>query len=370
MFVFPNVFGSYDTRQLPSLKITSPAVDESVIMADLQAWSDYINEIADAYVAILAFDSDKFQGTYGNGTGGGQMQPYTERGETEATVTGESSWSWGLPIRAYRDRQIYTEQYIATKSLEQMNKDVIAATNRFLTTRIIVVLRALFGNTNYNFNDGIFPGSDQGVLAVKRLFNADGTVGTSFVNGVALALGTIQSYVPSTAASIAVAQFTLNRSLLRTRGFTGRVIHLTAESDADTIKAMAGFIPLTTQTPYVNVENGPQVTTTTAVVTQPRSIGVFSNGGASDGEVVSYPFWPAGYIFSYDATKVKPIGIRQHDEPSFRGWRLVQDDTKAAYGTNSIRNKIWEFIMGAGVVNRMNGVMSQATTGSYTVPTF
>lgn len=369
MFVFPNIFGAYDTRDLPSLRIGQNGVTEAQIMADIRQWSDYINEIADAYINLLAADEDQATGTFGNGTGGGEMQPYTEYGETEATRTGESQWAWGLPIRRWRDAQLYTEEYIATKSLQQINKDVIASTNRFLTTKVKMVLRAIFGAANYVFNDTIFPGSDKGQLAVKRLFNADGVVGTMFVNGAAVSIGTMQSYVPSGSATIIVGQFTLNRTKLRERGYTGRVIHLIAESDADTVKALAGFVATDVPNPYVRVENGPEVTTTTAVVTKPRAIGVFSNGGASDGEVVSFPFWPAGYVFSFDATKPKPVGVRQHEDARFRGWRLVQDETRAAYGEQALRHKKWEYIAGAGVTNRANGVVSLATAGAYAAPT-
>jgi hypothetical protein len=366
--LFPNIFGGYDTRDLPSLKVSDVQGGETAVMNDIRKWADYINQIADLYIEVLAVSGTQASGTFGFGTGDGEMQPYTEYGNTEATFTQESTWGWGVPIRRWRDRQMYTEEYIATKSLDQINKDVIAATNRFLTTRTKTVIRALTGNVNYTFNDAQFPGSDKGPLIVKRLFNNDGESGQILVNNAIVQLGTLQSYVPSGSASLVVGQFTLNRTKLRERGYIGRVIHIISPTDADTVKAMAGFIQAPIENPYVNVENGPQVTTTTAVVTRPQSIGVFNNGGVSDGEVVVFPFWPASYVLSFDATQPKPVRIREHELAQFRGFRVVQDETRAAYGENPLRNKRWEYIAGAAVENRLNGVVSLATTGAYAPP--
>jgi hypothetical protein len=373
MFLYPNIFGSYDTRDLPRLVIGGPGVDEAQVMADIRQWAKLINDAADSYIALLAADSDKVWGTFGTGNGGGEMQPYTEYGETEATRVAESYWVWGLPIRRWRDRQMYTEEIIATKTLEQLNKDTIAATNRFLTTKVKMVLRAVFGQGNYTFNDTIFPGSEHGPLAVKRLFNADGTAGQMFANNAPLSIGAIQSYVPSGSASLTTAQFTLNRTKLRERGYLGRVLHIVAQADQDAVKALPGFIlssPLdpNVNNPYANTTYGADVTITRAEVTRPYAIGVFSNGGASDGEVIAMPFFPSGYVLSTDATQIKPVGIRQHEKPEFRGWRLIQDQTKTAYGEDAIRNKLWEYIAGAGVINRANGVVSLATVGAYAAP--
>jgi hypothetical protein len=146
------------------------------------------------------------------------------------------------------------------------------------------------------------------------------------------------------------------------------VIHIISATDQDTVKGLAGFIPRPVDNPYVNVENGPAVTTTTAVVTKPESIGVFSDGGNADGEVVVVPFWPAGYTYSYDANAPRPVRTREHRLPQFRGFNLVQDETRASYGDGALRNRQWERIIGAGVRNRANGVVIKATAGAYTVP--
>jgi hypothetical protein len=365
---FPNIFGAYDTRDLPSLRV-GVDVPEADVMRDIQAWRDYYNRVVTLYEDMLCTREQKATGQFGTGGGGGEMQPYTEYGETEATRTAEANWGWGAPIRRYRDRVIYTEEYLATKSLEQINKDTIYATNRNYTTRLKMILRAIVRNTNYLWVDGTFPGSDAGQFTVFALFNADGTAASLNVNGEIVAMGTEQSYLPSGAASIAINNFNVGRAKLRARGETGRVIHIVSQTDADTVRGLAGFIPPPqTGTQYVQV-TGPIPTTTTAIITRPESIGSISNAGTGDGELIAFPFWPAGYTFSFDATKDKPVVIREHADAQFRGWRLVQDQTLAAYGADAIRNKRWEYIAGTAIRNRANGVVVKATAGAYSVPT-
>lgn len=367
MSMFPNIFGAYDTRDLPSLKVTDIPNGEEAVMADIRRWADYFNQVVGMYTDTFARVDTRFRGTFGNGGGGGEMQPYTEYGQTEATRTKEATWPVGFPIRRYRDRQMYTEEYLATKNLDQINRDVVYASIRNYTTRIKMIIRAIVGNANYTFDDGVFPGSDQGPINVYRLFNADAIDGSLFVNGAEVAVGTLQSYLPSGNAAVTIANFTLGRTGLRARGYTDRVFHLISPSDADTVRALTGFYPRVEANPLIKVDNA-NTPVTTAVVSTPQSIGVFSNGGVSDGEVIVFPFFPAGYTFSFDASKPKPVVIREHEQAQFRGFRMVQDETRASYGENSLRNKRWEYIAGAGVDNRANGIVVKATTGAYTVP--
>jgi hypothetical protein len=371
---FPNVFGAYESRELATLRVGSTLPNGTVvtvesIMAEIRRFADFFDAAVQVYENALARRITDAQGTFGTGTAGGEMQPYTELGETEATRTEHNEWAWGAPIRRWRDRQIYTEEYLATADLAQINTDTIAATNRYLTTRLKTMLRALLRNTNYDWVDREFPGEGKGaVIPVKALFNADGNTGRMYVNNAVLSTAAIQHYLPSGQAAMNIANFTIGRSTLRDIGYTGRVVHLISPTDEDAVKALPGFIPLPPAQGDVYARAVPAAPTTTAVVTRPQAIGTFSNGGVSDGEVVVFPFWPAGYTFSYDATKSVPLVIREHANAAFRGFRLVQDQSRTAYGDGDIRNKRWEYIAGAAVENRANGVVVKVTAGAYTVP--
>jgi hypothetical protein len=367
--IFPNIFGSYEARDLPSIRIGNGATMEQV-MADLRRFADFFDAAVQVYENALATRGSDEGGSFGTGTGGGELQPYTELGETEATRTEFSEWLWNAPIRRWRDRQIYTEEYLLVETLQTIARDTIAAMNRYLSTRLKMLLRALLRNTNYDWFDREFPGNAKGnQLRIYSLFNADGNTGRMWVNNAPMDTGALQHYLSSGAAGITLANFTLGRDTLRDIGHTGRVVHLVSPADEDTVKALPGFIATPPAAGDIYARDVPAAPTTQAVVTRPRAIGTIANGGVSDGEIVVFPFWPANYTFSYDATKGAPLFIRTRPEANFQGFRLVQDQTRTAYGDGDLRNKRWEFIGGAAVQNRANGVVVQGTAGAYAVPT-
>jgi hypothetical protein len=367
--ILPNIFGGYSTDQLPNI-VVNRDVSEADVLADIRRWSERFNQIVELYEGTFARRTTEVSGSFGGGTAGGEMQPYTEYGETEATRTAQAEWAWGAAIGRYRDRQMYTEEYLVTNNLGQINKDTIAATNRNYTTRLKMVVGAVVGNVNYVFNDSRkFPGSGRGPITVYRLFNADGRAGTLDVNGAIVQVGALQSYVPSGNAAINEAHFNLARTKLRERGYTGHVVHIISPADVDTVRGLAGVFVERPTTDRQYTRTTPAEPATTAVVTSPESIGAISNGGQGDGEVMVFPFWPAGYTFSYDRTKPPPIVIREHENARYRGFRLVQDETRMDYGEQALRNKRWEYIAGTGAENQANGVVVQATAGAYVVPT-
>jgi hypothetical protein len=366
--IFPNIFSAYDTRDLPNITIGGGAT-EAQVSADIRRWAAYFEGIVDMYDRLLIGDrGSDAQGTFGTGTAGGELQPYTEWAETEATMTEENEWAWGAPIRRWRDRQIYTEEYLATASLAQIAQDTVAATNRYLTTRLKSLIRATVRNTSWSFKETTaFPGESRRTITILPLFNNDANTGRMYVNNAIVTTGTLQHYLPSGAATIGINNFNLGRSTLAALGYTGRVIHLISAQDEATVKQIAGFIPVASDAqPYV--DDPAAVPAATAVVTQPRAIGSFQNG-TSDGEVISFPYWPAGYTFSFDATKEAPVYLREHSNAQFRGFRLVQNEKLGAYGVAAIRNQRWEWIAGHGVRNRANGVVVRAHATTYVPPT-
>jgi hypothetical protein len=166
----------------PTLRInigaTTAGVDMAQIYADIKRYADFFDRGRTTYENGLAIRNNEPIRNLYMGTAGGEMQPYTEYGATEATRTDQSWWNWGTPIRRYRDRQLYTEEYLVTANLQQLAIDVVAATNRYLTTRLKMMLRALLRNTNYTWTDNEFPGDADGKqIPVLALFNADANNG-------------------------------------------------------------------------------------------------------------------------------------------------------------------------------------------------
>jgi hypothetical protein len=355
---FPNIFGHYDSRDLAAVSLAD--YTEKNAVADLRAFAaDYGAALQELLGNLAQYDTI-VQANFGT-TFGGELQPYVETGETEATRVG-AEWTVGFPIRRLRDRQLYTEEYLARVTLEKLQQDVINAAARDYQTMLKMLLRALMLKTNYTFTDGQFPGLGLGAISVKRLANNDGGTGSIFVDGIEVPIGTLQSYIGSNNATLTSAAFITAYGKLRTMGKTGDVVFLINSNDEGTVRGFTEFYA--SNNPLIVDPNKKY-----AQVQSPRAIGRLEGANLS-GEVVVHPYMPQGYFFAYDRSDTPPLKIRETTEPQFRGFRLVQDQTRAAYGEAALRNKRWERIAGAAVYNRVNGVAVQVVASTtYTDPT-
>jgi hypothetical protein len=354
----PNIFGGYDTRD--NLAQTIAAFTEDRALADIQAFLTEFNGLVNTVTDTLAVNDTIAQTDFGT-IGGGEMQPYVEYGNTEAT-RGFDKWSVQFPIYRFRDRQLYTEEFLQTENLDALNKDVVNSAIRSATTRVKAVLKAVLLSSNYTFEDAQFPGSKLGTFTIRRLFNNDSASGTVYVNGAAVSIGALQHYITSGASSWSTAAFTAAKAKLRLVGRGRDTVFYISDNDSDDVKGLTGFVPR--PDPTIN-----SPTAVTAIVESPRAIGRMNTAGG-EGEVIVMPFWPDGYMLASDRSDAKPVMIRERTEAQFRGHRLVQNETRADYGVKSLRNKIWEDIFGAGVHNRANGVAVMIDSGgSYTDPT-
>jgi hypothetical protein len=353
-----NIFGNYDTRDLASQSLID--FTEQRAMEALRSFARQYDEVLQEMLRNLCTIDTIAQANFGYNFGG-EMQPYTEAGETEATRALDQ-WSVALPIRRLRDRQLYSEEWLQVCTLEDLQKDVLAAATRDYETMVKMILRSAMYSANYTFTDGIFPGSNLGSLAVKRLCNNDSAVGAVYIDGTKTDIGSLQHYIGTNEASMTIASPTAAYAKLVAVGKTKDVVMLINSAAADTIRGFTGFEP---------VQNARVIdpTGSYALVTSPRAIGRIEVAGCSC-EVVVQPFMPTGYFFMYDRADEKPVKVREHKLAQFRGFRLVQDDTRAVYGDAALRNKRWERIAGAAVYNRPNGVAAHvAASTSYTDPT-
>ena len=354
----PNIFGAYDTRD--NLDLSIEDYTEERAAADIEQFRREFNAVADDTTNLLSVATTNAKASFGT-TAGGEMQPYTEKGDTEATRGGEE-YDISFPISRFRDRQIYTEEFIATNALARLNDDVGMSAVRNATTRIKGVLRAVMLKTNYTFRDADFPGLGLGNLAVKRLFNNDGATGSVYVDGVSVDIGTLQHYITSGGASVVIDDFGTAKDKLKAVGYGDDVVYLMGKGLGDDVADLTEFVGL----PEAGIVDP---TAVFAVVRSPRAIGRLRGGGA-DGEVWVMPYFPDNYFLAIDRAAPKPVRRRQHPDARFRGWRLVQNETLAPYGAAAIRNKRWEFIEGYGVGDRGNGVCVQiSANATYTDPT-
>ncbi len=355
----PNIFGAYDTRD--NLDLPIEEYTEERAAEDIARFRAAFDSVVDDVTNLLSLPTTNAKGSFGT-TAGGEMQPYVEKGDTEATRGGEE-YDVAYGINRFRDRQIYTEEFIATNTMDRLNQDVGMAAVRNGTTRIKQVLRAIMLKGNYTFRDGEFPGLNLGNLAVKRLFNNDGATGSVYVNGAEVSIGTLQHYITSGAAAIAIDDFGAAKDKLKAVGYGDDVVYLMGTNLGDDVSETINEFVGTSEPNIVDPA------AVYAVVRSPRAIGRIRGGGA-DGEVIVMPYFPDNYFLAFDRAAPRPVRRRQHPSPRFRGWRLVQNETLAPYGTAAIRNKRWEFIEGTGIGDRGNGVAVEVTAdATYDDPT-
>lgn len=358
-----NIFGAYDSRDFNTGLLTPATTVEQYtqynVMADLRAFAAEYNAALQELLSAWTDRTTNAQAKFGRSFGG-RLQVYGEGGVVEATRT-LNNWTVGFPIRRYRDRQIYTEEFMARATLEELEKDVIAAASRDYETTVVEILKAVLLKTNYTFDDGAFPGRDLGSIAVKRLFNNDSDSGEIYIDGAKVAVGSLQHYITSGSGTINETAFSLAYAKLKAVRNTSDVVFAIAEGVEGTVRGFTSFVRLNED----KIVNPNKIYST---VMAPRAIGRLDNAAFS-GEVVVMPYQPAGYIFAWDRSKPKPIWIREDPDERFRGFRLVQDETRAPYGEDSLQNKQWERIFGAGIYNRSNGVAVEITAdGSYDDP--
>lgn len=360
-----NVFGYRDSRDVANLSLADYTEDRA--MSDIQRFATDYTTLAQSLIGDLAAFGTAAKTQFGLGVGG-QMQPFGEGGAVEATRP-PAKWECAFPIYAFRGRKLYTEQFLSMVTMEELEKDIIQEGVAYTETLMKLVLNALMCKTNFTFDDGSdkseWPRSGFGSLAVKRLCNADSAVGEVWVNGASQAIAALQHYFGSNAATMSITPFKTAYAKLKVVGMTNDVAIRVSPSDEDTVRGFAEFIP--SPNPKVTDPNA-----VAAVVQASRAIGRLEGAGIA-GEVIVQPFMPASYVFMHDRAGgdlSKPVYVRQHPLPQFQGWRLVQDETKASYGDASLRNKQWEYIAGAGVRNRVNGVAFYIVASTtYTDPT-
>jgi len=362
-----DIFGYRDTNDLTSdlTGITLFDYTERQALADVQRFATDFSALVSNMISDFADVGDIAKMIFGD-PAGGEMQPYGEAGATEASLPAEG-WDVAFPIRRFRSRKLYTEEYLQTTVLELVEKDIIQAAGEYWNTAQKQMLRALLGNANYDWTDGPFPGSNLGTIHVKRLLNNDSDPGSILVNGANVTIGDKQNYFGSNEVSMTIAPFVTAYQKLRALGNSTDVVVRCSQADGDIIKGYSQFIkPL----PNFMIDPlGKYARVSSPEVSSAKSIGRLFDTNI-DAEVVIQPLMPAGYVVMYDRAAPKPLRMRQHKLAQFQGFRLVQDETRTAYGEQSLRNKRWEWIGGFGVRNRTNGVVFQAVnSAAYTPPT-
>jgi hypothetical protein len=295
----------------------------------------------------------------------------SEYGEPRSLRPVGSYFTLGYDIQDYDLGSRFTWKFLRdapASQVEAINAMVVEADNRNLYNK---VMDALYNNVN---RIASINGSD---VNVYSLYNADGTIPPKYKTNTFD--GTHTHYLVSGAATVAYDDLDDMYEHLRHHGYSAEngVSHLLCVNpqEAKTIRtfrvstgASYDFIPAVGAPPQLlpidqRVINGDQ---------PPSSISGFPVlGRYGNWTIIFDDMFPAGYMAGLGSggpdNLNNPVGLREHENPSFRGLRLV----KGPNPDYPLVDSFYQRTFGTGIRQRGGAVMMQVkASGSYTVPTF
>jgi hypothetical protein len=260
----------------------------------------------------------------------------------------------GLPLRKYGRALQWTRNYFLVATGEELAAQVRGLT---IGDRLNVerqVKRAIFTPTNATFQDRLVDYVD---LPVKALINADSSTLPPGPNGESFDGATHTHYL-ATASFIAANLTSLINTVIEHYG-TGEIRVCINKAQEAAVRALSGF------TAYVDariVQPGGSTTATATgqldmINTGDRAIGIYEAA-----EIWVKPWVPASYMFGYNRSAPKPLGLRTRT--GMGDLQLTFDDE-----SHPLRARGYEREFGVGVVERTNGAVLYTGGGTYAAPT-
>lgn len=359
--------GYNDTRD-----VLVPSTTDGIDLNDL--WSEYQDtvRIANAQRQVL-IDFLTFPVTNNIETvtqlSGAKFERASEYGEPRGARQRPAALSLGYDFGWYDLANRYTWQFLADADVAQVNANHSAALQGHNELVFELVLSALYSNENRETD------VDGQIIAVKALYNADGTVPPTYKTNTFD--GTHNHYMVSGAATIDSGDLDDLHEQLRHHGYDksngvqqivavnsreGKVIRTFRISKGDTYD----FIPSVGEPQDLILEPGQQVSGGRVPATYRglRAIGTY-------GEmlIVEDDLFPVGYVLIVGsggaANLNNPVGIREHKNPNLRGLRLV----KGRDADYPLIDSFYNVGLGTGIRQRGGAaVMQIKANGSYTPP--
>lgn len=258
----------------------------------------------------------------------------------------------GFPLDHFDTGVGYTQEYLDSAPAREILSVADQIETDYTRLQMTTVLSALFNNANLTDMDGI---------SVKRLYNADGEVPPAWKRYTHD--GTHTHYL--TSAALDVAAVTAMELHLVHHGFDGQLYLMANRTEMDDLRGLAGFVPA------VGADRATVVNGDIIGGTRPTSLnGIPVQGYIGKFAIVEEDEIPSGYLVGFATggtlSPSNVIGIRQHENPSARGLRLVQGPSQEY----PLYDAYYDTYMGAGIRQRGAAVITQITAGAYAVPTF
>ena len=269
---------------------------------------------------------------------------------------------WDVAIR-------YTWMFLANADAAQLralNNTALEADNRLIFTR---VMRQVFNSTT-NVAD-----IDGESVNVYPFYNGDTMVPPKWKNTVHTTGH--NHYLESGATVVDSGDLDTMQSHLTHHGYTSirgyRLVLMVNEQEGEVIREFAradgdkyDFIP------SANVGGGIIIPSNSGIIGAPTLAnlpGLISIGTYGQFTIVEEDYIPAGYMFAFatggEQNLGNPVGIRQHENASLRGLRLV----KGKDNDYPLIDSFYLHGMGTGVRHRGAGVVMEiGNAGTYTIP--
>ena len=346
----PSLYGILDARDLAK---SVSQIKETGLAEAIRYYLDLYNNAMVQLIGDYAERTTLYQERFCLPTDNGELELSDEydRGLMKRPST-PTYFDVAYPIKQWSDRLGWTQLFLTKATGDIIQRDFDAAQQRDRNTMMKEILRALLYSANFTFAD-----DEWGNLAVKRLYNADGTVpppvGTKTFDGTHTHyLGTNGAF---NAAFLAVVY-----EHLREHGNGTNVVLEIARNLETTVSGFTGFVEVR-QAQDPNIVYAAGTEPTYARASNARAIGRIANM-----EVRVHDFFPDNYGFSTDLAQPAPLAFREDPETELNGFKMVQDNPDDNY---PLRNAFFRRRGGFGTRNRGNGVCFFVNgTANYTDP--
>lgn len=345
--------GTFDISSLLAARFQSAAeygldTIQRVLEADLAAHNAIVNEM----VAEMCEITTDRQRQYGSSTDG-EMVEVDEYGRapTQRPLVGATV---GFPLRQFQFAIGWTEKYLQTATPADLAQSVIGAETAHLRAIQREIKRAIFGSSNYTFNDYLIDKVD---LAIKRFVNADGAAIPNGPNGETFDGSSHTHYIANASLTADKLKEIIDHVIEHGHGGSVRVAINKANETA--VRALTGFVAYPDPRIIYRATDTPAVTLDISRLDN-RAIGVFYGA-----EVWVKPWAIANYAFAWDAASPnKPLAFRQRQQTTLQGLRIA-----AELSTFPLVARYMEAEFGCGVWTRTNGACLYFANSTWADPT-
>ena len=290
--------------------------------------------------------------------GGGYLQKRSGQGPSgKGKAYGQ--WDVAFPLEDFGDGLGGDDVALAYMTMQELNTHLDTIMIADINTVRLEILKAMFDNVQYTFADRI-----HGDLTIEPLANGDSVLYPPVIGSDSeatedhyLASGYAAGSISDTNNPIKTIVADIVHHFDNPTGGSNVIVFINSAQTA-AVEGLTDFV----EVEDINVRPGNDQDT---LVNLPSNVPGRIIGRTNGGWVSEWDYIPAGYMLGVHLDKPKPLGVRIDPKatglPS--GLSLVATKQDAPLEYSDYRHRF-----GVAAKNRLNGVVMQLTTGSYSVP--